>query len=230
MENNPNILCIETTGEICSVALVHGAECVAVKESNTHNSHAKNMIPFIEDVLSMAEVDKHQLNAVAVSIGPGSYTGLRIGVSTAKGLAFSLNIPVIAVSTLESIAQPYLNKGMRVRPMMDARRMEVFTALFSSDGQLLEEANAKIVDETTFKEELTNFKTIFCGNGVPKCTEILRQFENASVENEVLSARNMASIVSRKFQNSEFEDVAYFEPFYLKDYVAGKPNVKGLHS
>lgn len=227
---NPNILCIETTGEICSVALIRGAECVAVKESNTHNSHAKNMIPFIQEVLQMAEMDKSQLSAVAVSIGPGSYTGLRIGVSTAKGLAFSLNIPVIAVPTLESIAQPYLGQGARVRPMMDARRMEVFTALYSSDGQQLEKAEAKIVENATFKDELTNFKTIFCGNGAPKCREILEKFENAIVENAALSAKNMAKIVYRKYQNKDFEDVAYFEPFYLKDYVAGKPNVKGLHS
>ncbi len=223
------ILCIETSTEICSVALARGGECVALKECNTNNSHAKNMIPFVDEVLREAGIEKRQLNAIAVGIGPGSYTGLRIGVSTAKGLAYTLGIPVIAISTLECIAEPFLNLAEHCRPLIDARRMEVFTALYDHQGQLLEEANAKIVDEKCFQEELTNFKTVFCGNGAAKCEPLLAQHPNAIIKKETLSARNMVPIAFRKFQQQQFENVAYFEPFYLKDYVAAKPKVKGLN-
>lgn len=224
----PYLLCLETSSEICSVALAHGADCIALKECDTNNSHAKNIIPFVEEVLQQASLSKEQLNAIAVGVGPGSYTGLRIGVSTAKGLAYSLNLPVIAISTLECIAEPYLNLADHCRPMIDARRMEVFTALYDHNGQLLEEPNAKIVDENSFSEELTNFKTIFCGNGAAKCENLLSRYPNAIFKTDALSARNMAPIAYRKFQQEQFEDVAYFEPFYLKDYVAAKPKVKGL--
>lgn len=224
----PYILCIETSSEICSVALAHGEQCTAMQECNTNNSHAKNMIPFVEETLRQAAIGKNQLNAIAVGVGPGSYTGLRIGVSTAKGLAYSLGIPVIAISTLECIAEPFLNQAEHCRPMIDARRMEVFTALYNHDGQLLEEPNAKIVEEDSFDEELTNFKTIFCGNGAAKCEELLRKYPNAVFKTESLSAKNMVPIAFRKFQAEQFENVAYFEPFYLKDYVAAKPKVKGL--
>lgn len=229
MNEKPYILCIETTTEICSVALAKGNECLAIKECNTNNSHAKNMIPFVEDVLKQAQIDKAQLNAIAISIGPGSYTGLRIGVSTAKGLAYTLEIPVIAVSTLESIAEPYIGKASHCRPMLDARRMEVFTALFDENGHEIEAANAKIIEEDTFDNELSHNMTIFCGNGAPKCKDILSKYANADIQFEPISAKNMILIAHRKFINKEFEDVAYFEPFYLKDYVAAKPNVKGLH-
>lgn len=224
----PYLLCIETSTEICSVALAHGAECIALKECNTNNSHAKNMIPFVEEVLQQAAIQKKQLNAIVVGIGPGSYTGLRIGVSTAKGLAYSLDIPVIAISTLESFAEPYMTLAEHCRPMIDARRMEVFTALYDHNGLLLEEPNAKIVDENSFSEELTNFKTVFCGNGAAKCEALLSQYPNAIIKTAPLSARNMCSIAFRKFQAKQFEDVAYFEPYYLKDYIAAKPKVKGL--
>ena len=225
---SPYILCIETSTEICSVSLAHGDNCVALKECNTNNSHAKNMIPFVEEVLQQAAIDKKQLNAIAVGVGPGSYTGLRIGVSTAKGLAYTLEIPVIAISTLETIAEPFLHLADHCRPMIDARRMEVFTALYDNKGQVLEEPNAKIVDENCFAEELTNFKTLFCGNGTAKCKDLLGKFPNAVFKTEPLSAKNMVVIAARKFQAEQFENVAYFEPFYLKDYVAAKPKVKGL--
>lgn len=229
MNEKPYILCIETTTEICSVALANNSECIAIKECNTNNSHAKNMIPFVEDVLKQGQIDKTQLHAIAISIGPGSYTGLRIGVSTAKGLAYTLGIPVIAVSTLESIAEPYIGKAVHCRPMLDARRMEVFTALFDENGHEIEAPNAKIVEENTFDNELNQYTTVFCGNGAPKCKEILSKYPNATIIYEPISAKNMISIANRKFLKKEFEDVAYFEPFYLKDYVAAKPNVKGLH-
>lgn len=229
MVENPYILCIETSTEMCSVALARGTECIAVQESNTNNSHAKNMIPYIEEVLKNSSISQSELHAIAVSIGPGSYTGLRIGVSTAKGLAYSLDIPVIAVSTLESIAEPFIGQADYCRPMLDARRMEVFTALYDKNGLMIEEPNAKIVDESSFSEELKTQPTIFCGNGAPKCEELWGKFPNAIFKIEALSARNMVTIAARKFLAQQFEDVAYFEPFYLKDYIAGKPNVKGLH-
>lgn len=229
MTDIPYILCIETSTEMCSVALAQGDKCVALKECNTNNSHAKNMIPFVEEVLKQANVEKQQLKAVAVSIGPGSYTGLRIGVSTAKGLAYTLDIPVIAVSTLESIAEPFIGKAYYCRPMLDARRMEVFTALFDKTGKLVEEPNAKVVENDSFVEELKEHQEIFCGNGAAKCETLFETQANALFEIEPLSARNMVTIAHRKFAAREFEDIAYFEPFYLKDYIAGKPNVKGLH-
>ena len=232
---NPTILYIETATDVCSVALSRGAEVIGLKEEVGGNNHAKHLLPFVDEVLKQAEVSMKEINGVAVSIGPGSYTGLRIGVSTAKGIAYTAGIPVMAISTLESIAQGAKTlwsgtstETVQIIPMIDARRMEVFTTHYDFDINQLEEVSSKIIDETTFAELLSKEKVLFCGNGMPKCKEILSAFPNAKFMDAPISAKNMLPAALRKWQNQEFEDVAYFEPFYLKEYVAAKPVVKGL--
>ena len=232
---NPTILYIETATDMCSVALSRGAEVIGLKEEAGGNNHAKHLLPFVDEVLKQGGCTVSDLNGVAVSVGPGSYTGLRIGVSTAKGIAYTAGIPVMAVGTLESIAQgareswtDASTEPLQIVPMLDARRMEVFTTRYSFDMQSLEEVSAKIVDENTFAELLSEHKVLFCGNGMPKCREILSANPNAFFAEVSVSAKNMLPAALRKWQNSDFENVAYFEPFYLKEYVAAKPVVKGL--
>ena len=232
---NPTILYIETATDVCSVALSRGAEVIGLKEEVGGNNHAKHLLPFVDEVLKQAEVSMKEINGVAVSIGPGSYTGLRIGVSTAKGIAYTAGIPVMAISTLESIAQgaktlwaESSSELPQIIPMIDARRMEVFTTHYDFDINQLEEVSSKIIDETTFAELLLKGKVLFCGNGMPKCRELLSTFPNACFAEAPISAKNMLPAALRKWQKQEFEDVAYFEPFYLKEYVAAKPVVKGL--
>lgn len=232
---NPTILYIETATDVCSVALSKGSEIIGLKEEAGGNNHAKHLLPFVDEVLKQAGVSMTEINGVAVSIGPGSYTGLRIGVSTAKGIAYTAGIPVMAVSTLESIAQgaktlwaESSSEQPQIVPMIDARRMEVFTTRYDFDMNPLEEVASKIIDGTTFTELLSKEKVLFCGNGMPKCKEILSAFPNAKFMDAPISAKNMLPAALRKWQKQEFEDVAYFEPFYLKEYVAAKPVVKGL--
>ena len=232
---NPTILYIETATDVCSVALSKGSEIIGLKEEAGGNNHAKHLLPFVDEVLKQAGVSMTEINGVAVSIGPGSYTGLRIGVSTAKGIAYTAGIPVMAVSSLESIAQgaktlwaESSSEQPQIIPMIDARRMEVFTTRYDFDMNPLEEVASKIIDGTTFTELLSKEKVLFCGNGMPKCKEILSAFPNAKFMDAPISAKNMLPAALRKWQKQEFEDVAYFEPFYLKEYVAAKPVVKGL--
>lgn len=232
---NPTILYIETATDVCSVALSRGAEVIGLKEEAGGNNHAKHLLPFVDEVLKQGGCTVSDLNGVAVSVGPGSYTGLRIGVSTAKGIAYTAGIPVMAVGTLESIAQgareswtDASTEPLQIVPMLDARRMEVFTTRYDFDMKSLEEISAKIVDENTFAELLSEHKVLFCGNGMPKCREILSANPNAFFVEVPVSAKNMLPAALRKWQNNDFENVAYFEPFYLKEYVAAKPVVKGL--
>ena len=233
MNTTPLLLHIETATEICSVALSQGADILGVEESADGNSHSKNLLPFIERLMAGTAHQIKDLDGIVVSIGPGSYTGLRIGVSTAKGMAYSLGIPVITVSTLESIAQgAKLHAGANncdIVPMIDARRMEVFAARYDSDMNLLDEVAAVIVDENAYSELLREKEVFFCGNGMPKCKALLSQFPNARFADFTLSAQYMLPAALKKWEAKDFADTAYFEPFYLKEYVAGKPNVKGLH-
>ena len=232
---NPILLHIETATDVCSVALSRGAEVIGLKEEAGGNNHAKHLLPFVDEVLKQGGCTVSDLNGVAVSIGPGSYTGLRIGVSTAKGIAYTAGIPVMAISTLESIAQGAKQlwresneEEVQFVPMIDARRMEVFTTRFDFDMNLLEEISSKIVDENTFAELLSEQKVLFCGNGMPKCRELLSVCPNARFVDTPVSAKNMLPAALKKWHNNDFENVAYFEPFYLKEYVAAKPVVKGL--
>ena len=231
----PLILHIETATDVCSVALSRGEEIIGLKEEAGGNNHAKNLLPFVEEALKQGGCTVKDLDGVAVSVGPGSYTGLRIGVSTAKGIAYTAGIPVMAIGTLESIAQGAKTlwaetsaEQPQIIPMIDARRMEVFTARYDFAMNALEEVTAKIVDENTFAELLATQPLLFCGNGMPKCREILSVYPNAHFLDAPVSAKNLLLPALQKWQNHDFEDVAYFEPFYLKEYVAAKPVVKGL--
>ena len=231
----PVILHIETATDVCSVALSRGEEIIGLKEEAGGNNHAKNLLPFVEEALKQGGCTVKDLNGVSVSIGPGSYTGLRIGVSTAKGIAYTAGIPVMAISTLEGIAQgaralwqETSSEQPQIIPMIDARRMEVFTTRYDFAMNPLEEVTSKIVDESTFLELIAKQPVIFCGNGMPKCRELLSASPNAHFVDTPVSAKNLLLPALQKWQNHDFEDVAYFEPFYLKEYVAAKPVVKGL--
>jgi tRNA threonylcarbamoyladenosine biosynthesis protein TsaB len=230
-----SILNIETSTSVCSVALSVNGEIVSIKESDNEYSHAEQITLFSQEVLEIAGKKMGDLDAIAVSKGPGSYTGLRIGVSTAKGFCYSLGIPLIAVSTLEAMAVGIQNlENVRnvkafVSPMIDARRMEVYNAIFDSEMSEILPIGARIIDEDSFNELLTDNKIFFAGDGAPKCKEALSKNENAVfIDNFNPSAAYVALLANRKFNKSEFEDTAYFEPFYLKDFVAGIPKVKGL--
>ena len=232
---NPTILHIETATDVCSVALSKGPEIIGLKEEAGGNNHAKNLLPFIDEVLKQGGCKTADLQGVAVSIGPGSYTGLRIGVSTAKGIAYTAGIPVMAIGTLEGIAQgaktlwaKSSDEQPQIVPMIDARRMEVFTTRYDFNMTPLEEVSSKIIDESTFSELLDAQTVLFCGNGMPKCRELLSAFPNARFLDASVSAQNLLPAALKKWQHQEFENVAYFEPFYLKEYVAAKPVVKGL--
>ncbi|MBQ7490744.1 MAG: tRNA (adenosine(37)-N6)-threonylcarbamoyltransferase complex dimerization subunit type 1 TsaB [Bacteroidales bacterium] len=226
------ILHIESATEICSVALSVDNEVVAKAETADANAHSRNLILFVEKVVRESQVDKHELDAVCFSAGPGSYTGLRIGASTAKGLAYSLGIPLISIPTLESIAygaRKNLQDGkMLYCPMIDARRMEVFTSLYDTNMSVIQPIAAKVVGEDFLSGILGKQNIVFCGNGMPKCRAILSRHPNALFDETPLSAANMVTPAMNKFKTKNFEDTAYFEPFYLKEYIAAKSHVKGL--
>jgi len=221
------ILQIETATSVCSVAVSIDGKTIAVKEETGQNLHAGNLTLFIEEVIKKADLTFKDLDAIAVSKGPGSYTGLRIGVSTAKGLCYALDIPLIAMETLEMMAAGFLSKNSDysglICPMIDARRMEVYTAMFNTDLEILEPTSAKIIDESSFSEFLANQKITFIGDGSSKCKEALNSPNAFFCEDNFNSAGNMSLLAEHAFTKSLFEDVAYFEPFYLKDFVVTQP-------
>lgn len=214
------ILNIETTTTNCSVSLSNEGETLVLREDyNTNFSHAESLHIFIDDVMTSAKIKPSQIDAIAVSKGPGSYTGLRIGVSAAKGLCFSLDKPLISVSTLESLShQVKIDSGCIV-PMLDARRMEIYSAIFDANHIQIREIQAQILDESSFLEYLKKDKVYFIGNGVEK-TKTIIQHENAVfIPNKLPSASEMGRLAFEKYKNNDFENVAYFEPFYLKDFI-----------
>lgn len=231
-KENPILLYIETSTEVCSVALSKGDVCVGVEESFDGNTHSLNLLPFMDALLKKTGVEMKDIDGVVVSEGPGSYTGLRIGVSTAKGIAYSLQIPVITVNTLESIANgcraccPEMQG--QIIAMLDARRMEVYMARYDALGVKLSEPEAAVIDEHSFESQLADTSLYFCGNGMPKCQPILSKYPNAHFVDFKISAKYMLPTALEKWRKGAFVDTAYFEPFYLKEYVAGKPKVKGL--
>ena len=231
-----NILHIETATQVCSVALSANGILLQLLESCEKNSHSATVTNFIDRVMKSAGMAFKELDAVAVSKGPGSYTGLRIGVSTAKGICYAVDKPLIAVGTLLSMAAG-VREGLESRgfptllcPMIDARRMEVYCALYDAEGHELREVMAEIIDENSFGSELERDRIIFGGEGAEKCREVLGSRPNAAfLDGFKASARYMQGLAAGKFEKQEFGNLAYFEPFYLKDFVAGKPRVKGLH-
>lgn len=213
------ILNIETTTKNCSVSLSNNGSVIGVKELNDGKySHAEKLHVFMQEVLESANYSFADLEAIAVSKGPGSYTGLRIGVSAAKGLCFALDIPLISVNTLESLAKQATVENGFIVPMLDARRLEVYSAIFDVKFNEVREIQAQVLDENSFSEYLNQTQVYFIGDGVPKTKDLLKHSNAVFIENKLPSANEMASLSFTKFQNKDFEDVAYFEPFYLKDF------------
>ncbi len=214
------ILNIETATKNCSVSIAKNGEILALKELNNGNySHAEVLHPFILDVLNEAKLTSDKIDAVAVSKGPGSYTGLRIGVSAAKGLCFSFDKPLISIETLTSLSYATsIVKGFIV-PMLDARRMEVYSAVYNESNEQVREIKAEIIDEDSFSEFLNKHKVYFLGDGANKCKEIIKHENAIFIDDKFPSAKEMAQLSFNKYKKSDIEDVAYFEPFYLKDFV-----------
>jgi tRNA threonylcarbamoyladenosine biosynthesis protein TsaB len=226
-----NILLIETATQVCSIALSIDGVAMHLRESNEKNVHSARITLFISEVMELASLTYQDLDAVAVSMGPGSYTGLRIGVSTAKGICYAVDKPLIAINTLQSMAAGMPSPGTPslLCPMIDARRMEVYTALFTPDLEVYRETKAEIIDEKSFAAELENYQVWFFGDGAEKCKSVLGNNPNAHfVDDFQISSAFMSALAEDKYRKSDFEDVAYFEPFYLKDFIPGKPKVKGL--
>lgn len=213
------ILNIETATKNCSVTVANqGKTIVCIEVAEEGYSHAEKLHLFIEEALQKAGIMFQDLKAVAVSQGPGSYTGLRIGVSAAKGLSYSLNIPLIAVDTLEALARKITIESGVIVPMIDARRMEVFTAFFDKNYAKIRETKAEIIDETTYSEVSETIHLV--GDGAMKCKGILGSEKFVYHDEVVYPSSNEMSLMSfEKYQISDFVDVAYFEPFYLKDFV-----------
>lgn len=215
------ILNIETATKSCSVALSKNGQLIGCHEEVSERySHSEQLTLFIQEVLTQNGLSQQDLDAIAFSSGPGSYTGLRIGLSTAKGLCYALEIPLISVSTLEAMAQLMIDKHpMKIMcPMIDARRMEVYCALF---GSIQNPITAKVIDQDSFAEELEKYPLLFFGDGADKCQQVLTH-SNAYFELGIYpSARGMLELAFQKFSKKDFEDLAYYEPFYLKEFVAG---------
>jgi len=221
------ILNIETTTKNCSVSLSKNGVLIALKEINDGGySHAENLHPFIENILQETKHDYTDLSAIAVSKGPGSYTGLRIGVSAAKGFCYALDIPLISVNTLEALAYQIKVTSGIIIPILDARRMEVYQAIFDKQYNIVENTKAVVVDENTYDKYLENGLVTFLGDAVTKIASIILHKNAIFIEKTFPSAKEMISLSYKKFQQKEFEDVAYFEPFYLKDFIAIKSTKK----
>ncbi len=225
-----NLLCIETATEICSVALLQDDKLIALRENHEGNAHASQITLLIEAVMKDANIELKNLDAIAVSKGPGSYTGLRVGVSTAKGLCYALDIPLIAINTLESLAHEIIKNNNIQKAnfcaMLDARRMEVYCAVFDNQMNSIKKTEAKIIDENSFADLLEISEVYFFGNGSAKCKNIFTHPNAKFIDDIKCSAENMNGIAQKLFLEKQFEDVAYFEPFYLKDFVGTIPNKK----
>jgi tRNA threonylcarbamoyladenosine biosynthesis protein TsaB len=229
------ILYIETATKVCSVALSEEGKLVGIHETTIANSHAEVLSTFVEELVKEQGWDYKDLDAIAVSKGPGSYTGLRIGISSAKGLCYSLEKPLISVSTLQSMAKgmiEFINpfeENLLICPMIDARRMEVYSALFDPNNKEVRAIEAQIIDDNSFDEYFKNHILYFAGDGADKCKKTFSSKLNARfLDKFEVSSKHMIEIATKKFANKQFEDVAYFEPYYLKDFIAGNPRVKGL--
>lgn len=215
------ILSIETATPICSVAIHEDGKLLGVKETEVEKSHAKLLTIYIEELLTELGIQRTELDALAVSMGPGSYTGLRIGVSTVKGLAYALDLPVIGVDTLSALAHGASNSNAScdfIIPMIDARRMEVYQAVFDKTLSQLEPVSPHIFDGDSYVELIEKGDVLMCGDGSTKAKLLFENNKNVLVLDDVLpSARWIGKIAFDKFELKEFEDVAYFEPFYLKE-------------
>lgn len=253
------ILALETATPVCSVALSRNGEILSLRESSMPNAHSSMLTLLIEELFLEAGLSYSDLDAVAVSMGPGSYTGLRIGVASAKGLCYALDKPLIAVPTLEAMAVGMREQGRGSRdegresqienrnrskaelggakskidnlfcPMIDARRMEVYCAVYDTNVKEIQATDAVVVNEDSFRQLLEEHVILFAGTGADKCkTLFLHNPNTLFLENFHASASYMIPLAEKRYHESQFENLAYFEPYYLKDFVAGKPRVKGL--
>lgn len=221
------LLLLETATATCSVALARGGDVLAVRESSEGRDHARLLAVFIQECLDEAGVKAAQLDAVAVSRGPGSYTGLRIGVATAKGICFALDIPLLAVDTTMSAASRYVDThpGLEPRtvlvPVIDARRMEVYGAALNTDLHYIEPVRAEVLHPDSFINDGSRPHVIF-GDAAGKCVEVFRENSRVQVDTGFnLSACGLLKPASLRYARKQFEDLAYFEPFYLKEFIAG---------
>ena len=223
------ILNIETSTDVCSVAISDSGQVIFNLEDHTGPNHAVKLGVFVDEALDFLDSHGLPLEAVAVSCGPGSYTGLRIGVSMAKGICYGRGVKLIAVPTLELMAVPVLlgehpeQEDALIVPMLDARRMEVYAEVLDRSLKVVRPIQADIVDADTYKEYLDEHHVYFFGNGAAKCMETINHPHAHLVEGIEPLAKNMAPLAERRFVEGKFEDVAYFVPFYLKDFVAKMP-------
>ena len=212
-------LLIETSTAVLSVALSENGTVVASRECHEPRLQASLTAPLVKEVLDSKGLAVRDCDAICVGKGPGSYTGLRVGVSTAKGLAFGAGLPLIAIGSLDILAQAAIDGNHTVIPMIDARRMEVYTAVFSPAGEQLTPVEAKIIGQDSFADYLEKGPVLFIGDGALKCQDVITH-PNASFKEAWPLASNMAPLAEKAFNEDRFEDLAYFEPFYLKDFVA----------
>ncbi|MFI3286411.1 MAG: tRNA (adenosine(37)-N6)-threonylcarbamoyltransferase complex dimerization subunit type 1 TsaB [Rikenellaceae bacterium] len=229
------ILCIETGTDTCSVGIAKDGEMISLRESSEGRDHATNVALFAEEMFKEMEMEPEDVDAVAVGMGPGSYTGLRIGVSFAKGLCYALGKPLIGIKSLVMLTQLARENyetsiltvedwmGARLCPMIDARRMEVYTQVFNSSGEPLSPVSAEVVDSQSFAAYNDGRPFLIFGNGAFKCSEVLPWAQYIEI---APSASGIGRKAHEKFEAGEFEDIAYFEPFYLKDFVVTKSKKK----
>ena len=223
------ILNIETSTDVCSVAISDSGQVIFNKEDHSGPNHAVKLCVYVDEALDFLDSHGLPLEAVAVSCGPGSYTGLRIGVSMAKGICYGRGVKLIAVPTLELMAVPVLlgehpeQEDALIVPMLDARRMEVYAEVLDRALRVVRPIQADIVDADTYKEYLDQHPVYFFGNGAAKCMETINHPNAHLVEGIEPLAKNMAPLAEKRFVEGKFEDVAYFVPFYLKDFVAKMP-------
>lgn len=222
------ILCIETGTDVCSVGIARDGELLSLRESDQGRDHARLVAVYVDELLGENDIRPEELDAVAVGMGPGSYTGLRIGVSFAKGLCYGLNIPLIAVGSLDAMTEVAIEDHEAgiiavenwdealLCPMVDARRMEVYTQVFNAKCEPLSQVSAEVVDGESFAEWRAKGRMVIFGNGAAKCREVLPDVEYVNV---TPSARGLARLAHQRFVECKTEDIAYFEPFYLKDFV-----------
>lgn len=223
MENQTvTILEIETSTNVCSIALSEENSCLFSKVNKEGLNHAILLSKYVQEALQVLKAKNKKLSAVAVSSGPGSYTGLRIGVATAKGLCYGLNIPLISINTLEILTIPVLRiikeENALFCPMIDARRMEVYTAFYNAHLEIIRPISSDIINNDSYKKILEKNPVYFFGNGMNKCKEYLQHSNAHFIENILPLATSMIPLSLKAYQEKQFENTAYFEPFYLKEF------------
>ena len=235
-----SILCIETSTEVCSVALSYDGCVEAIREDKSGKNHAQLLTGFVDEVMQEKKMTFDTLDAIAISSGPGSYTGLRIGVSTAKGLCYAACLPLIAISSLEAMTD-HIIKNRKLYglgeiqsylycPMIDARRMEVYAAIYNHELSMVRGVQADVVDHSSYSSLLASHKLLFFGNGADKCRTTIQNPNAIFLEQITTSASHMAELALKAFLSGKIEDVAYFEPYYLKDFVATVPTKNIYHA